>query len=569
MESEHLQNFNDRLSQWVADQGFWFQLRYSMSGSGAGGNVVFQLLKLTARVLGFVLVMALVVTLYLTRRTGTEGFREEVRESLKSGLHASELEMQGLRHVQGELGINGIAAKGDNGTFFSALEARNVRCKMSFIDGLLGKWDPGTVSISRLELDLRAGADDDGSANRLADSLFGDSGGVPLKSIEVTDATLHWGYGRSIAPKSLSLADPTAPLPQGFEFEHTKGSISNSFMRVQRIGDELRITLRGGKFSQNWLRDLEIVNMEVVCDRSGIRFERATFRRLQGTVDFSGLTVAGGARPRINGTVVIRNLPLGGILPPSARAFVEGSLSGDFEVSGSTNSSEGIIYEGGVTLSTPDMISVRERLHLLEALSVVDYSRNYHRIDFREGSFHLKTSNGGLELTDLHLKSEDPISLDGRLEVRLPTYEEMVEFREKWSVPGGMPRFDSGDEDLEALEESNDVDFSLRRAAEEANRDTSDKTTGDSSNLFGQLESGMNMRRFSEQSSENLTRTLRYQGEFVIGLPPDAFERAPRLSEKYPVDPASRRIPVNVPVEGSIYEITLKQAESIYLEGRR
>jgi hypothetical protein len=32
MESEQSQNFNERLSQWVANQGFWFQIRYSMTG---------------------------------------------------------------------------------------------------------------------------------------------------------------------------------------------------------------------------------------------------------------------------------------------------------------------------------------------------------------------------------------------------------------------------------------------------------------------------------------------------------------------------------------------------------
>ncbi len=564
MESEHLQNFNDRLSQWISAQGFWFQLRYSMSGSGSGGQLTFQVLKMAARLLVFLLIIAVVVAIYLTRRTGTEGFREEVEESLKSGLHATDLNMHGLRHAQGELGINGLAAKGEDGAFFSSLEARNLRCKMSFLDGLMGKWDPGTVSISRLEVDLRAGADDDDSASQLAESMFGDS---RLKTIEVADATLRWGYGRTIAPKTLTMNDPTAALPQGFEFEHTRGSISNSVMRVQRIGEELRITLRGGKFSQNWLHNLEIVDMVVVGNRDGFRFERATFRRQQGTVDFSGLTVAGGARPQIAGTVVIRNLPLGAILPPVTRSFVEGALSGDFQVSGSTNSSEGIRYEGGVTLTAPDIISVRSRLHLLEALSVADFSRNYHRIDFREGSFHLKISGGGLELTDLHLKSDDPITLDGNLTVRLPTYEEMLAFRERWSMPGSVARFDSNEEDSDALEENNDGEFNLSRAAKEANR--GEKATAENSGLAGQLGGNMQMRRFSEQSSESLTRMLRYQGEFTIGLPPDAFERAPQLAEKYSVDPASRRIPMKVPMEGNIYEITLKQAESIYLEGRR
>lgn len=568
MESEHLQNFNDRLSQWVSSQGFWFQLRYSMSGSGSGGNVVFQLLKLASRVLVFLLVVAVGVTVYLTRRTGTEGFREELRESLEAGLHASELNLQGIQHVQGELGIAGLSAEGGDQTFFSALEARNVRCKMSFIDGLFGRWDPGTVSISRLEVDLRAGADDTQAASQIANSLFGDSAENGMKTVEVADATLRWGYGRSIAPTTLSLAQPTASLPQGFEFKHTKGHIANSFMRIQRNGQELRFTLRGGKFSQNWLSNLEIVEMVVVCDRMGIRFERAMFRRMQGTVDFSGLTVIGGARPEIRGTVAMRNLPLSGILPPSARPLAEGTLSGDFKVSGSTNSSEGISFEGGVTLATPDMISLRERLHLLNALSVVDYSRNYHRIDFREGSFHLKTTGGGMELTDVRLKSDDPITLDGSLSVRLPTYAEMVEFRDKWSIPGAVPRFDSSDVDLEALEEIQDDDFSLEQAGKATNDSDSKSSSPNDSGLLGGLGDGMNTQQ-SDRSTENVTRMLRYRGEFTLGLPPDAFERAPLLSEKFPVDPSSHRIPVKVPVEGSIYEITLDQAGAILLDGRR
>lgn len=569
MESEHLQNFNDRLSQWVSSQGFWFQLRYSLSGSGSGGNVVFQLMKLGARVLVFLLVVALGLAVYLTRRTGTEGFSEKVKVSLKTALNASEIEMRGLSHVRGDLGINGLAAKGENGTFFSALEARNIRCRMSVLDGLMGKWDPGTISISRLNLDLQAGADDADAARKLADSLFNEIGAVKLGTVEVADATLNWGYGKSIAPKSLDLANPSPQLMEGYEFEHTKGSISHSFMRIQHLGESLRLSFRGGKFSQNWLRNLDIVDMEVVCDRNGIRFERAIFRRLQGTVDFSGLSVVGGERPLISGTAAIRNLSLGAVLPPSARSFLEGTLSGDFGVSGSTNSSEGIVFEGDVAINTPDMISLRQQLHLLKALSVVDFSRNYHRIDFREGSFHMKTSSGGLELTDVHLKSDDPITLDGSVSVRLPSYEEMVDYQEKGGSVGSVPMFDSGDADLEALEMSNEDDFNLRRAAEETSR-ADDKTAKlEGGSLFGQLDDGMNIRRFSDQTSENLTRTLRYHGKFTIGLPADAFERAPKLAERFPLDPAARRIPVDVPLEGTIYEITVKQAEQIYQEGRR
>jgi len=568
MESEQSQNFNDRLSQWVANQGFWFQIRYSMSGSGGGGTVMFHLLRLTFRLLVFLLIVALGLGIYMVRRTGTEGFIDGFKASLKAGLNASEIEVQGLARVQGELGINGLACKGDNGTFFSAMEARNIRCKMGILDGIAGKWNPGAISISRLDIDLRAGADDDESAAMMGDTLFRNFGNIELKTIEITDATLRWGYGLSIAPGNTSLMNPDGSPRLGYQSEHTRGSITNSFLRIQRSEDELRLAFKGGTFSQNWLQRLEIVKLEIVCNRQGMIFEKAEFRRLQGTVDFSGMTVSGGARPQIDGTLKIRSLAMNALVPPAARSFVEGSISGDFQVTGSTNSSEGIIFDGAVTLDSQDVISLRERLHFLSALSVVDYSRNYHRIDFREGSFHLRTAGGGMEMTDVKLVSDDQITLDGKLSVRLPTLEETRAATSKGPGFGGAPLFDLDELQTDDLESQHETDFTLRRAAEEAKRDKDTDQSGTGSSLFDR-DQDLSMRRFQALSSERLSRTLRYEGMFRITLPPDAFVRAPRLAAQFPVDPKLNRIPMMVPIEGGLYEITLEQAKDIYQQGKR
>ncbi|MGA0846635.1 MAG: hypothetical protein ACO3RV_08855, partial [Luteolibacter sp.] len=55
-------NFNERLSQWIANQGFWFQARYSMSGRGVGGRAVFHLLRLGFRLLIFLILLGAVAT---------------------------------------------------------------------------------------------------------------------------------------------------------------------------------------------------------------------------------------------------------------------------------------------------------------------------------------------------------------------------------------------------------------------------------------------------------------------------------------------------------------------------
>jgi hypothetical protein len=547
MESEQSQNFNERLSEWVANQGFWFQVRYSMAGSGNKGTAIYHLLRMSFRLFVFMLLVAAGIWVYLAKRTEYKAFNEGLKSSLQSAFSASEIQLGGFSRVQGQLEISRVACQGGGDTFFTTLEARNIRCKMGFLDGVAGQWDPGTIAVSRLDVDVRAGADDAESAHKFAQALFRKSDDVLINSIEIGDASVHWGYS-----------------------ERTRGSIDNSVLKIQRVGDGLKLQFKGGTFSQNWLRRLEIISLVVNCDPNGLVFEKAEFRRGLGTVDLTGLKVTGGERPTVSGVARIRSLGLDSALPVALRSFIEGSLSGDFQVTGSTNSSDGIGFAGQVALDGKDTISMRERLHLLKALSVVDYVRNYYRVDFREGSFQMKTSGGGMEITDLKLKAEDLFTLEGKLLVRLPTAEETQAAVGKPATAGGAPLFRAEDEENEGLAiKSGENAFTLRRAAQEAKREK-DASPGDASaTLFDRLGLSFEMRRLEEQAADRLSKTLRYQGMFLITLPPDAFERAPRLTQQFPVDPKLNRIPMVVPVEGSLYEVTLKQAEDIYQQGTR
>ena len=545
MESEQSQNFNERLSQWVASQGFWFQIRYSMAGSGAKGTAMFHLLSLGFRLLIFLLLAAVGGWVYLVKRVDRPAYKEKVKTALQAGLSGSESEMRGYLQAQGQLSIARFACQGGSDTFFSSIEARNIRSKRGLLDGLTGKWDPGVISISRLEVDLRAGADDAEGAAKVSETLFRKFDKVLVNTFDVADATLRWGYS-----------------------ERTQGAIEGSSLNIQRSEEGMKMVFHGGTFSQNWLRKLEVVSLVVVCDHDGITFQKAEFRKASGTVDFSGLKVVGGERPAIHGVAKIRSIALEDILPNAMRSFVEGSFSGDFQVFGSTNSLDGVGFKGGVTLDGQDTIALRERIHLLKALSVVDYSRNYHRVDFREGSFQIKTQGGGMELTDVKLKADDLFTLQGNLKVRPPTPEETKQAVDQNSK-GGSPLFNPEDGEPEDSKRDNSDSFSLKRAALEAKRVKEGTQDAASISLFDKMGLSFELRRLEEQSSERLSRMLRYEGAFQITLLPDAFERAPKLVEQYPVDSATRRIPMVVPIEGNLYEITLKQAEEVYLQGRR
>jgi hypothetical protein len=277
-------------------------------------------------------------------------------------------------------------------------------------------------------------------------------------------------------------------------------------------------------------------------------------------VDFSGLRIIGGERPEVKGTVKIQNLDLEHILAPAMTTFVEGTISGDLRAFGSTNSSEGIGFEGDIVLDGKDVLTLRKRLPLLEALSVVDGTRNYHRIDFREGSFHLKTQSGGLEVSGVDLRAEELFTMDGHMKVRLPTQQEINEAVAQGSGMEASPFF-TGEEEFERLEVSNkEGSFSLKDAAKARNAKKGDQ----SMSLSERLDLGLELRRLTNQAAERMSRMLQYEGAFRVTIPGDAFENAGRLEQSYPVDAASGRISLMVPIEGNLYELTLKQAENLY-----
>src|SRR6478752_3677237 len=190
MESEPSQNFNERLSQWVANQGFWFQIRYSMTGSGIKGTAMFHLLRLGFRLLVFLLVVAIGGWIYLVKVSESEHYSKQMEEKLRIGLSAKEAELKGFARTQGKLEIHRLSCQGDGRTFFTSLEALNIRCRMGLLDGLAGPWETGTVSISSLEMEIHAGTDDEKSAQMFADALFSQSATVRTTAVEIGNASL-------------------------------------------------------------------------------------------------------------------------------------------------------------------------------------------------------------------------------------------------------------------------------------------------------------------------------------------------------------------------------------------
>lgn len=543
MEAEQSKNFNERLGQWIASQGFWFQLRYSMAGSGARGNFFYHLLMMGFRILIFLLVITGIGWVYLASRTKSETFNEDLQAGLKKGLSATEVELSGISRSQGQISIGTLIAKGDGGTFFSSLDARNVRGKMGLFDGLRGKWDLGTLAITNLDVDLRAGADDAESGQGIAKTLFGGFSNVTLGTIEVSKANIRWGYS-----------------------DRTSGAILGSSLHIQRGVGNMTLTFSGGTFRQNWLRDLTIEKLEIHCSPEGLRFDKATFVVGEGEVQFANMKVESGEQPLVSGTVKLQNVEIAKILQASMGEFVEGVLSGDLTVSGSTNTAEGLSFQGGITLGNGNVVSLRRKIPLLHTLSDIDFMRNYHKVNFTEGSFRIKTSGGGMDVSGIDLVATD-MTLDGNLKVRLPTPEELNRSAEDIAAER-LSRFASGDNIAEVEGSARRSDVSLRRAGMAASgRGTPAKSGQETAEQRQERE--LALQRLQKEAAERNARTLRYEGTLRMTVPGNTFADAPRIRDTFTVDAATGRISITVPLEGTINDITVKQAEYLYgLRGR-
>ncbi len=538
MELNHSPQFNEKLSQWISSQGFWFQMRYSLSGSSRG-KALFHFMWLGFRLFLLLLVIAGVGLFYLYKRISRPEFAKNLSVAMNHGLAATETEVGGISRNMRELMISRIVSLGGKNSFYNSLEVKDIEFEMKLWNGLQGRWDAREVAAEKLELELRAGSDDEASSKKFAETFFGKSEKVIFNSLTVKDASIYWGYSA-----------------------RTYGAIENSNLTAQRLQDGWKLEFNGGTFSQNWLRKLEIVNLTVLCDREALVFQKAQLKKGEATIDFSGLKVIGGARPVIDGIAQMRGLDLEHLLTEKQAATLTGRLSGDVKVSGSTNSAEGVQMAGKIMLDSENSIILTgEGVPLLKALGVVDSNRNYRRIPFTDGSLELKTSNGILELNDIQVKS--PIEYD----------KAGVEVGHALTLNGQITARQAKPDELaiEGIEVGvSGNDFASLVGLQNQKKDPSSakKKQPGSDALTVRVVEALRSFRESGEANDSLADTMIYEGNLKLSLLPDAFARSPELAKKYLTD-KNKRIVLPVPLSGMLKKITSRQADEIYELGRQ
>jgi len=544
---QKLDEFQARLSHWVASQGLVSQLMHGGSVQGAHSTIFGWVAKMCLRLMVLLLVGGLIFLGYLIARPSSELFNSQVSQALQDAMGGEMTVPLGpTTRKAGYLELSSLDMKGGEDSFFDQVRLRNAKTRMGLLAGMVAGWNGEEVVIERLNLSVKSGSEDaDGAA--IYQTIFNKGEKFSFDRMEVLNASLSWGYS-----------------------EVTAGKIENSRLSAQRNGEGWSVIFNGGTFSQNWWKDLKIEKLECELTREGFEI---TEGRLGGREGVGVLTLKAKVTgpvtgPQLSGSGTMEGLPFDSYLDDEVQPFVGGRLSGNFDLGGSPYISSGVSVAAQIILGVDDEIVIRDKLKLLDAISLVDRYRSYKKVRFRSGSFNFETGKKVAAFTDISLEATDHMRLEGEFISRPPAPQEVTDaiyFDEHGTA---RPPSTDDEEPGELSDEVEGVDFNLADAAkaarEESDSDQKIKT------IFQSEVFGLEVMRREEEARARYRRIPFVQGLLRMGLHPRAFEpsRSKELAQMYPIDDKSGFRWLEIDLDQGLPSVGIEAAEKILLHAK-
>lgn len=507
-DQQRLSEYQNRVSEWIGGQGILFQLRYAKTVGSR--SLVKNLGSLIVRFLIIAVLLAGIGYFLLKRHFSSDGYQENITNQLSAALGAMTVEAKGFSRKQGSGSFRDLEVEGGETSFFFNAKFDNLSAPFAYLTGVTEGWAPDTVKISKANVSLKAGGTEEemsAAFSRVIESLAGD--GISL--IRIKDFSCDWGYSKL-----------------------THGRIENTDFRGILENGRWKVTMKGGKLWQNWLYGFSIDEAELLIDEDGIVFDSLSVSLGSGRLDLAGRISGPIETPEFDLKGEFSSLPVEKLIMVdgvNTREYIEGTISGQLAIGGSTN--RRIKISGEAALAEVDMITIRERWSLLKAISIIDNERTYRRISFKEGSFKFSTEGGGLEVSEINLLAKDTAKLAGGFVTKLPSQEEAAE-RLGISLTDG---FSSDYTDKSSAQKLEDDRMSLRNAAGGGGR--VDDISLDESTLRGL--SNRDKEQLSAKELEGLRlqeemKIHRINGKLRLAVPKAAFQNNQNLSVLYPAD---------------------------------
>ena len=555
-----LDQFQTRMSAWVAGQGLLFQL--SHGGRGASSAIMGWVTRITLRLSILLAVGAVLLYGYLMRKPFSPSFGESLQLAVQEGLGAESVEMGPTGRKEGQLDLSSLEMVGSEGAFFDRLRARNIKTRMRILSGTAGVWRGEVVSAEQLDVKVKSGSERLDSV-KVYGAIFHEGEGFSFDRVEVEDATISWGYSAS-----------------------TAGGIRNTRLSGKRNETGWRLKMKGGTFSQNWLKDLTIESLECQISNEGVQIVDAQFSKGEGKMVLAGRVRGPVVDPQVELSGNMKGFPLAGCLQSEVAAVLNGRVSGEVQLGGSPYGASGITVSAQIVMAPGDEIIVTDEIELLDVISLVDRYRSYKKIRFRSGGFNLETGKNVAVISDIRLEAKDHARLEGGLLSRRPSDKEISRaiFETESGRDGGSPgpqeqgtldgqkwlnpvlRDTTVDGNLE--EGAATPEFNLADAARAA-RSVSD--SGETIRTIFQSEVFGEEVQQREEAARAAYRRIPYlEGEVRMGLNARAFEekRSPALAQMFPVEEGSGLRWLRIRLDQSLPFAGADLAEKILSHGK-
>ena len=402
VDQQRLNEYQSKVSDWIGRQGVLFQIRYARTvGAVTLGR---HLSGLTLKLVLFLVVAGVCGFFVLNRYFDSPGYGERVAGQVANALGAGEIEVTGFSRNFGKGDFQFLELKGGEESFFYEAKFEKLRGEFSFLTGVTDSWRPSAISIKKADLRLKAGGSEDEMKLGFS-SIIESLKGQGISQIKIEDCSFSWGYSKL-----------------------TFGMVRNSNFRAVLHKGIWEVELSGGTFQQNWLGPLAIKSADLKIGMGGIKIESLNLESNGGEADLKGSISGPVNMPTFDLAGGFNSLPIEKLIKingVSTREYIEGRISGDLKIGGSSNRQ--VELSGQVKLDEKDSVTIRERWSLLRALSILDNERTYLRIDFNQGGFAFSTGGGGIEVSEINLNAGNKARLLGSFKTRLPTQAEAAE----------------------------------------------------------------------------------------------------------------------------------------------
>ena len=545
VDQQRLDEYQKRVADWISKQGIFFQMRYA--GTLGGGSIVKQLGVLFLRVLVIFLLLVGIAFFVLNQHFSGDEYREKMTAGLGEVLGATSTEAKKFERARGVSSFQDLVIEGGEESFFYRAEISRLTASSSFLTGITSAWAPKQVRLKSAYFKIKAGGEQDEMATAFASIIESMSQGN-LDSIEVEELSCDWGYSKI-----------------------TYGRLDKVKFRALRDNGVWNITLEGGRFSQNWLKNFDIGQAALVCSNDGLEVKELILSKNGGEMELTGSIQGPASRPKFDLKGSFKSLPLLSLLKVPGidiREYMSGSISGDLAISGSTDYR--VVMEGDVKLGDKDMITLREKWELLRAVSVLDVDRTYRRVDFEEGELSFKTEGGGIEIKGIDLKAGTLAALVGDIATHLPSQKEAAEALGIVLTQGIGGSFQSDSTDTSAATSLEDERMSLKGAAGLIAKNEDQLNLDDSGSLIltDSQRGEMTQKQMDDLRMRHEMNIYRVLGDMRLGVGSIVFAENENLSKMFPVDSEGWRwIPFKV--KNTFTKVSSTIAGKVLDEARR